>query len=58
MLNVKLKKSTWEREKEKKFSQKYINWKYCSEILKKISMTCGFRAGHKDFRASSNTRKL
>ena len=35
MLNVKFKKDTGEKEKEKKFSQKHINWKYCSEILKK-----------------------
>lgn len=49
MLNIKLKKDTWEREKKKKILPKYINWKYCSEILKKISMTSGFSADHKHF---------
>lgn len=32
MLNVKLKRDTGEKAKKRKFSQKHINWKYCSEI--------------------------
>lgn len=54
MLNVKLKRDTGE--KEKKFIIKHVNWKYCSAMEKKTSLTLGFSVELTHFCASSDAR--